>query len=82
MEGVILVARAVRNSKGAFKRAREQLERIRARVVGAVLNGAAPQPGGYFRQQYRDFYDYTAEETIPPALPGQPPTRPPDGAAD
>ena len=82
VEGVILVARAVRNSKGAFKRAREQLERIRARVVGAVLNGAAPQPGGYFRQQYRDFYDYTAEETIPPALPGQSSARPPDGSAD
>ncbi len=80
--GVILVARAVQNSKGAFKRAREQLERVSARVVGAVLNGAAPRPGGYFRQQYRDFYDYTSEETIPPALPGEASARPPDDSAD
>ena len=69
VEGVILVARAVQNSKGAFRRAREQLERINARLVGAVLNGVAPRPGGYFKQQYRDFYDYTSEETVPPALP-------------
>ncbi|GAG25049.1 unnamed protein product, partial [marine sediment metagenome] len=82
VEGVILVARAVQNSKGAFKRAREQLERISARVVGAVLNAAAPRPGGYFRQQYRDFYDYTSEETIPPALPGEASARPPDDSAD
>jgi len=82
VEGVILVARAVRNSKGAFKRACEQLERINVRVVGAILNGAAPHPGGYFRQQYRDFYDYTSEETIPPALPGEASARPPDDSAD
>jgi capsular exopolysaccharide synthesis family protein len=69
IEGVILVARAIQNSKGAFKRAREQLERVNARVVGAVLNGVAPQPGGYFKQQYRDFYDYTSEDAIQPALP-------------
>jgi hypothetical protein len=42
--------------------------------VGAVLNGAQTRAGGYYRQQYREFYDYTSDETIPPELPAAPPT--------
>lgn len=70
VDGVILVARAVNNTKGALKRAREQLERVRARIVGAVLNGAQARAGGYFKRQYRDFYEYTSDETIPRDLVG------------
>lgn len=70
VDGVILVARAVSNSKGAVKRAREQLERIGAHVLGAVLNGVQAAAGGYFRRQYQDFYEYAADETAgPPELP-------------
>ncbi|TWT45119.1 Tyrosine-protein kinase YwqD [Phycisphaerae bacterium RAS1] len=65
VDGVIIVARAVSNSKGLLKRARDQMDRIGARVIGAVLNGVQARAGGYFRQQYRDFYDYTADETVP-----------------
>ncbi len=60
----VLVVRAQDNTKGALKRARDQLESINARIVGAVLNGARALPGGYFRQTYREFYEYVGEQTI------------------
>lgn len=79
VDGVILVARAVSNSKGAIKRAREQLERIGARIFGAVLNGVQARAGGYFRKQYREFYDYASDETVPAELPGGSWPTPPNG---
>ncbi len=68
VDGVVMVSRAVSNSRGALRRAREQLDRINARIVGAVLNGVQARAGGYFRRQYREYYDYTAD--VPGALPG------------
>jgi len=70
VDGVVLVARADENTKGTLKRAREQLESINARVVGAVLNGARARAGGYFRQHYRQFYDYVSDGAVPAELPG------------
>lgn len=70
VDGSIMVCRAVSNSKGALRRARDQLDRINARVYGAILNGAHARAGGYFRRQYQQFYDYTSDETIPRELPG------------
>jgi capsular exopolysaccharide synthesis family protein len=72
VDGVIIVVRAVQNSKGAVKRTREQFERVGARIFGAVLNGVQARAGGYFRRQYREFYDYAADETIPAELPMSP----------
>jgi succinoglycan biosynthesis transport protein ExoP len=72
VDGVILVARADENTRGTLKRAREQLEGINARIVGAILNGVRTRAGGYFKRQYREFYDYTSDETIPAELPGPP----------
>ncbi|MBK8914277.1 MAG: polysaccharide biosynthesis tyrosine autokinase [Phycisphaerales bacterium] len=73
VDGVILVARAVSSSRGALRRAREVLESVNARIVGCILNGAVPRPGGYFREQYREFYEYTSDETMPFELPAQQP---------
>jgi succinoglycan biosynthesis transport protein ExoP len=70
VQGVILVARAAANSKGALRRAADQLVRIGSRVVGVVLNGVEARAGGYFRRQYREYYEYTTAETTPPELPG------------
>lgn len=69
VDGVIIVARADENSKGVLKRTREGLEKINARIVGAILNGVRARPGGYFREQYREFYDYVSEDVAPPELP-------------
>ena len=73
VNGVVLVARAEENTRGALKRAREQLESINARIVGAILNGVKTRAGGYFKRQYREFYDYVSDETIPAELPGPAP---------
>ena len=74
VDGVIIVARAVENSKGVLRRTREQLDKVGAHVVGAVLNGVQARAGGYYREQYREFYDYTytSDETVPRELPGVP----------
>lgn len=72
VDAVVVVARAVSGSKGTLRRARDQLQRINARVIGAVLNGAQARPGGYFRQQYRDFYEYSDQEVVLRELPEGP----------
>jgi succinoglycan biosynthesis transport protein ExoP len=71
-DAVVLVARAVNGTKGTLRRAREQLARVNARVIGAVLNGVQARPGGYFRQQYREFYEYTEEGMVLRELPEGP----------
>ncbi|MFN0138093.1 MAG: polysaccharide biosynthesis tyrosine autokinase [Phycisphaerae bacterium] len=68
VDGVILVARAGRNSRGVLKRAREQLQAVNAHIFGAVLNGVKARAGGYFKQQYREFYEYRSDETVPSEL--------------
>jgi polysaccharide biosynthesis transport protein len=72
VDAVVMVARASSGSKGTLRRAREQFQRINARVIGAILNGVQARPGGYFRQQYREFYEYTSQEVVPQELPGPP----------
>jgi capsular exopolysaccharide synthesis family protein len=72
VDGVIVVAQAVGNSKGALRRTREQLDKVNAHVVGAILNGVQARAGGYYRHMYREFYDYSSDETIPRELPGAP----------
>lgn len=61
VDGVILVVRAQVNSRGVVNRARELLERVNAHVFGATLNAAQSRRGGYFREQFRTFYDYQPE---------------------
>jgi capsular exopolysaccharide synthesis family protein len=69
VDAVVMVARAGESSKGALRRARDQMQRINARVIGAILNGIQARPGGYYRKQYRDFYDYTSDEVVQAELP-------------
>lgn len=64
VDGVILVCRAKSTSRGVAQRAREQLERLNARLFGAVLNAARISRGGYFREQIRSYYDYQPEEAL------------------
>jgi capsular exopolysaccharide synthesis family protein len=73
VDATVMVARAASSAKGALRRAREQFQRINARIIGAILNGVQARPGGYYRQQYREFYEYTSEEVVPQELPGGPP---------
>jgi succinoglycan biosynthesis transport protein ExoP len=62
VDGVVMVCRFRRTSRGALLRARSQLEAINARVLGVVLNAVQTTRGGYFRKQYRAFYEYHEED--------------------
>lgn len=62
VDGIVMVCRFRRTSRGALMRARAQLDAINARMLGAVLNAVQTTRGGYFRKQYREFYDYQREE--------------------
>lgn len=64
VDGVVMVARAVDNKKGELKRARDQILRIGGRIVGCILNGVQARAGGYFKKQYREFYDYASDEQV------------------
>lgn len=64
VDGVILVCRAKTASRGTVQRAREQLDRVNARLFGAVLNAAQVARGGYFREQMRSYYEYQPEEAL------------------
>ncbi len=61
LDGAIIVCRAKSNSRGAVLRTRDQLDQVRARILGVVLNAVETAPGGYYRRQYRAFYDYLSE---------------------
>jgi len=62
LDGAIIVCRAKSNSRGAVLRTRDQLDQVRARILGVVLNAVETAPGGYYRRQYRAFYDYLSDE--------------------
>lgn len=61
VDGVVLVVRANRSSRGVARRACTLLADVGAHVFGAVLNAAQVTRGGYFREQLRSFYDYQSE---------------------
>lgn len=62
VDGTLMVCQYRKTSRGALQRARAQLESINSRVFGAVLNMVETRAGGYFRKQYREFYDYQGPE--------------------
>ena len=60
VDGVIAVLRAGMITRGTVGRIREQLRQVRANLVGIVLNAAQTYSAGYFRQNYRTFFEYAA----------------------
>ena len=69
VDGVVIVVRANRNSRGVVRRACSMLEEVGAHVFGAVLNAAQVTRGGYFREQLRSYYEYKPEKTAGAASP-------------
>ncbi len=59
VDGVVIVVRGSQTSRGMVGRLRDQLGRVNARVVGAVLNAARPTRGGYFRKSQQQYEEYT-----------------------
>lgn len=54
IDGVILVVRSGVTRRGAFKQSIEQLQSVRARILGVVINNVSPKhhPYGYYNQDY------------------------------
>ena len=67
VDGIIVVVRAKRSSRGAARRACLLLADVGAQVLGAVLNAAQVTRGGYFREQLRAYYDYQTDTPDRPA---------------
>ncbi len=61
VDGVVLVLRAGQNTRGLAVRAARMVLDLRARLLGAVLNGVRATRGGYFREAYQAYYDYSGE---------------------
>ena len=63
VDGVIAVLRAGMITRGTVGRIREQLRQVRANLIGIVLNAAQTYSAGYFRQNYRTFFEYAGSAT-------------------
>lgn len=61
-DGVIMIVKAAKTRRGAVDRARKQLEAVKGKVIGAVLNDVRPgtlRGYGYYRYGYGYYYyDY------------------------
>jgi len=58
VDAVVMVVRALVDERGMVSRMFRQLSGHRARILGAILNGARTSVGGYFRKNYQAFYRY------------------------
>jgi len=62
VDGVLLICQYRETSRGALQRTQTQLHAMSARIFGAVLNMVETRAGGYFRQAYREFYEYQEQD--------------------
>jgi capsular exopolysaccharide synthesis family protein len=60
VDGVVIVYRAGENTKGVAQRTARQVKSLRAHLMGAILNRVRATKGGYFREAYQAYYDYSA----------------------
>jgi len=59
LDGVIMVFRAGQNTRGVAQRAVRQVLTLHGRIFGAVLNRVRATKGGYFRESFQAYYDYS-----------------------
>ncbi len=60
VDGVISILRAGMITRGTVSRIREQLRSVHANLLGLVLNATQAFSSGYFRQNYRAFFQYSS----------------------
>lgn len=80
VDAVLLVIRANVEKRGLVSRMLGQLRDAKAEVLGLVLNGVRTSAGGYFRRNYRAFYEYQNSRGPARSKPGTP-SRMPDARA-
>jgi succinoglycan biosynthesis transport protein ExoP len=76
MGGILLVVKCGETPRKVVKQAAAYLERLRAKVLGVILNQVAEKGHGYYNYySYYHYYSYTSEENAsreaPPALLGK-----------
>jgi capsular exopolysaccharide synthesis family protein len=59
VDGIVLVFAAGANTRGMAQRTVRQVLALRGRVFGGVLNRVRATKGGYFRETYQAYYDYS-----------------------
>ena len=75
VDGVVLVLRANENTRGMAQRGTRTIWSLKAKLLGAVLNGVRATKGGYFREAYQAYYDYAGSGSS--ATSAQPSATPP-----
>ena len=78
LDGVIMVFRAGENTRGVAQRAVQQILTLHGRIFGAVLNRVRATKGGYFRESFQAYYDYSGarpDALAPAAAPAGPTDR-------
>lgn len=60
VDGIVLVVRSGQTRRRSLLRAKAQLERVRARIVGVIVNGLSPRET---RRYYAEYTDYLAGGT-------------------
>jgi capsular exopolysaccharide synthesis family protein len=71
VDGVLLVVDAGRTQQVPLRRAKQRLEAVRGRIVGAVLNRFDAAANGYSRRDY-DTYDKYYAQSKPGPVTGRP----------
>ncbi len=72
MDGVLFVVGAGASSLGMVSRCLNDLEQLRANIIGIVINGMRGMRGGYMRKNQNLFYAYTEkaqEEVVTGSVP-------------
>lgn len=61
VDGVVVVLRAKKSTRGMLSRVKDTLKQIKAEQIGVVLNGVHTWGGGYYGRNIKTYYDYQNE---------------------
>jgi len=62
VDGILLVLGAGEVDGQAAQKAKESLEKVKAHILGLVLNKVKPEPGGYYGKYYYHYYSDENEQ--------------------
>ncbi|MDD5233221.1 MAG: polysaccharide biosynthesis tyrosine autokinase [Syntrophales bacterium] len=68
VDGIVLVYRVGRISRNALKRAKAQLDNVKANILGIILNGIRAEISSDFSSFDSDYYYYSEDEKRPRSL--------------
>ena len=63
VDGVIMVYKVGKIARGAIRRAKGQLEAVKAKVIGVVLNGVKPEISGDYDNFKYGYYYYSSDRS-------------------